>query len=146
MLWPNGHCGLGRGHICGSWFFSDHFTVLTVFSNRHAVDLEKYGSHQSFCDKIYCLTLSVALLPFAAHSDTGVATKSLLPRYWRCHHLTLIFLYMHNERRPQWSCWECSTAFIDIFQRHKQVFMLIITWRKQLLKQDSPLMMEMFAC
>ena len=35
------------------------------------------------------------------------------------------------------SRWECSIAFIDSFQRNKRVFMIIITRRKRLLKQNT---------
>ena len=35
--------------------------------------------------------------------ETIVATKSRIPRYYRCHNLTHIFLYVRNELRSQCS-------------------------------------------
>ena len=84
----------------------------------------------SDCNRAFCtLFNSVSSPPF-------VDTKSRLPWYWRCHDLTNILIYMRNERWPQYSRRMCSSAFIDSFQRHKWVFILIITRHTRLRKQN----------
>ena len=58
---------------------------------------------------------------YAVYLYNGIVIKSCIPRYWHCHQMTFLFSYTRGRRR------------------HKQVFMLIITRRKRLLKQDSHL-------
>ena len=71
----------------------------------------------------YRVILSHCIATFFRSPDNGIATKS-----------------------DTGIATKSRIAFIDSFNDINEFLILIITWRKRLLKQDTPLIMRVFAC
>ena len=73
---------------------------------------------------------------FVAYPDTSIATICRVSLYWYCYVLPNLLLYTRSKH---------IVRCVASFQRYERVLMLSITRRKRFLKQDTPLMIQMFA-